>query len=214
MRTAAWVWSVGVGIEAVLFDYSGVLTTSLHLPTENVPYDPDAVLSEMIAALASPDANPWHELERGEISLDAYCEHVEQIAPGASVLFSADSEHNVMANLVLIEDRVEVVREIRTRGLRAGLVTNNVAEWQRHWLPRLPTGLFEIVIDSAAVGHRKPEPQIYELAMQRMGITDPSTVLFVDDFEWNVAGAIAVGMAGLHCTRATHLRTELFNALA
>jgi len=41
-----------VAIEAVLFDYSGVLTTSLHMPTEDVPYDPDALLSEMITALA------------------------------------------------------------------------------------------------------------------------------------------------------------------
>lgn len=202
-----------MAIEAVLFDYSGVLTTSLHLPTENVPYDPDAVLTEMITALASPDANAWHALERGEISLDAYCDHVEQIVPGAGVLFAADSELNVMAALELLEDRIDVVSEVKSQGVRVGLVTNNVAEWQRHWRPRLPADLFEIVIDSAEVGHRKPEPQIYELAMQRMGITDPPTVLFVDDFEWNVAGATAVGMAGLHCTGSTDLRTALAEAL-
>ena len=42
-------------IEAVLFDYSGVLTTSLHMPTDDVPYDPDALFVEMAAALASAE---------------------------------------------------------------------------------------------------------------------------------------------------------------
>ena len=70
-------------------------------------------------------------------------------------------------------------------------------------------GLFEIVIDSAGVGHRKPEPGIYELAMQRLGIVEPSTVLFIDDFEWNVAGATDIGMVGLHCPADLDLRSAL-----
>jgi putative hydrolase of the HAD superfamily len=198
-----------VAIEAVLFDYSGVLTTSLHMPTEDVPYDPDALLTEMIAALASPDANRWHELERGEISLDAYIGYAESRVPGAGVLFAVESEHNVMASLELLDDRIAIARELSQQGLRVGLVTNNVAEWRPFWLPRLPEGLFEIMIDSADVGHRKPEPAIFELAMQRLGIGDPATVLFIDDFEWNVAAAIATGMVGLHCPADLDLRAAI-----
>ena len=198
-----------MAIEAVLFDYSGVLTTSLHMPTEDVPYDPDALLSEMITVLASPEANPWHELERGEISLDAYIEYAETRVPGAGVLFTVDSEQNVMASLELLQDRIVIVRELKERGLRVGLVTNNVAEWQPFWLPRLPVDLFEVVIDSAAVGHRKPEPAIYELALAQLGIDEPSAVVFVDDFEWNVDGAVAVGMVGLHCPSELDLRASL-----
>jgi len=189
-----------MAIETVLFDYSGVLTTGLDMVTEDVPYDPDEVLAEMIAALASPEPHPWHELERGEITLDAYNSYVETKAPGASALFAVESEINVMANLTLLDDRVAVASELKDQGLRVGLVTNNVAEWEPFWQPRLPAGLFEIVIDSARVGCRKPEPAIYRLAMTQLGIADPATVLFIDDFEWNVTGATAVGMAGLHCT--------------
>jgi epoxide hydrolase-like predicted phosphatase len=198
-----------VTIETVLFDYSGVLTTSLHMPTEDVPYDPEALLTEMIAALVSPDANPWHELERGEISLDAYINYAESRVPGAGVLFAVESEHNVMASLELLDDRIAIARELKQQGLRVGLVTNNVAEWQQFWLPRLPGGLFEIMIDSADVGHRKPEPAMYELAMQRLGICDPSTVLFIDDFEWNVTAAVATGMVGLHCPSDFDLRAAI-----
>jgi len=197
----------------MLFDYSGVLTTPLHLPTENVPYDPDAVMVEMAAALVSPEAHPWHALERGEITLTTFADYVEAKVAGASAIVATDSEHNVMANLALLDDRISVAQECKALGLRVGLVTNNVAEWQPLWLPRLPTGLFEIIIDSSAVGCRKPEPEIYELAMERMGIADPSTVLFIDDFEWNVTGAIALGMRGLHCTADLDLQSAITNLL-
>ena len=203
-----------MAIEAVLFDYSGVLTTSLQLPTDDMPYDPDALLIEMIAALASTESNPWHELERGEISLESYIEYAESRVPGAAVLFDVDSAHNAMSSLELIEDRLALARELKQQGLRVGVVTNNVAEWQPFWLPRLPEGLFEVVIDSAEVGHRKPEPAIYELAMQRLSITDPASVLFIDDFEWNVTGATDVGMAGLYCSAGLDLRAAVLQALA
>lgn len=198
-----------MAIEAVLFDYSGVLTTSLHMPTDDVPYDPDALLTEMVAALASPEPHPWHELERGEISLQSFIAHVESKVPGAGVLFDASNADNVMGSLDLVPERLAVAAELKQRGVRTGLVTNNVAEWKPFWLPGLPPGLFEIVIDSADVGHRKPEPAIYQLALRQMGIDDPSTVLFIDDFEWNVTGAIEIGMMGLHCPAELDLRAAL-----
>ena len=165
----------------------------------------------MIAALASPEPHPWHELERGEISLAAYIDYVESKVPGAGVLFDASTSDNVMGSLELVQERIGVVRAVREQGLRVGLCTNNVAEWQQYWLPRLPVDLFEIVIDSAAVGHRKPEPAIYELALTMFDIADPSTVLFIDDFEWNVQGAVDVGMVGLHCPADLDLRAALKN---
>lgn len=201
--------TASMAIEAVLFDYSGVLTTGLHLPTEDVPYDPDALLTEMINSLTTTEPDPWQELERGEISLSAYLAHVEAKVSGASALLAADSPSNVMGSLQLLEDRLAVAEELKQRGLRVGLVTNNVAEWRPLWRPRLPPELFEIVIDSAEVGCRKPEPAIYELALEQLGLTDPSTVVFVDDFEWNVTGATDIGMVGVHCTADIDLRAAL-----
>lgn len=203
-----------MAIEAVLFDYSGVLTTGLHMPTEDVPFEPDALFAEMASALASNDPHPWHDLERGQITLEKFVAYIEEKVPGSSVLFAVDGEHNVMANLTVLEERVTLAADLKEQGLRVGLVTNNVAEWQTFWLPGLPDGLFEIVIDSADVGCRKPEPEIYELAMRRLGITDPATVLFIDDFEWNVTGATDVGMVGLHCVDGLDLRGAVSDALA
>lgn len=203
-----------MAIEAVLFDYSGVLTSPLDMPTDDVPYDPDLLFSEMVQALSSQEPHPWHALERGEITLAAFALYVEERVPGGSVLFATGSEHNVMNNLAIIDDHLAVVAELKARGRRVGLVTNNVAEWQPYWLPRLPEGLFELVIDSADVGCRKPEPAIYQLALERLDVEDASTVLFVDDFEWNVRGAEQIGMVGHHHRPDTDLRAELSAVLA
>lgn len=198
-------------IDVVLFDYSGVLTTGLHLPTENVPFDPDLLLVEMVNALSGTDGDPWHELERGEISLDAYIDLVEERVPGAGAMFSLKSDLNVMRNLEVLDDRIALAQDLKAAGKRVGVVTNNVAEWQPLWLPRLPVDLFEIIIDSSVAGCRKPEAAIYEVALAQLAVTDPSTVLFIDDFEWNVAGATAVGMVGLHCTAAIDLRAAVMD---
>ena len=198
-------------ITTVLFDYSGVLTTPLDFPVIGVPYDPNALIAEMAGALSNDDADPWHELERGERSLASYVEYIEARVPGASVLFEPKSSINVMACLQLIDERLRLVADLKAADFRVGLVTNNVAEWQPLWRPRLPGGLFEVVVDSAYVGCRKPEPAIYQLAMNMLGLDNPSEVVFVDDFRSNVAGADAVGMVGLHCDPRTDLRATLVN---
>lgn len=201
--------TAGMAIKAVLFDYSGVLTTGLDMPTDDVPYDPEALFTEMVQSLMTTEPDPWQELERGEISLASYLAHIESKVPGAGALLDADSPLNVMGNLQLLDDRLAIVSELKEQGLRVGLVTNNVAEWQPLWRPRLPEGLFEFMIDSAEVGCRKPEPAIYELALEKLGLSDPATVVFVDDFEWNVTGATEVGMVGVHCTADLDLRATL-----
>jgi putative hydrolase of the HAD superfamily len=193
----------------ILFDYSGVLTTSLSLPQGDLPFDPDALFIELAGALSTLDPHPWHDLERGQIPLTEFCDYIDERIPGGSAMFAADSDLNVMKNLELRPERLAVAEELQAAGRRVGLVTNNVAEWQPHWLPRLPTGVFDVVIDSAAVGCRKPEAAIYTLAMEQMGVDDSGSVLFIDDFEWNVTGAIEAGLQGLHCPADLDLRAAI-----
>ena len=89
---------------------------------------------------------------------------------------------------------VAFCREVRSAGLRTGLLTNNAKEFETYWRPLLPLDeLFDDVVDSSAVGLRKPDPRIYELSLSRLGVAAPDTV-FIDDAPGNVAGARAVGM--------------------
>ena len=196
-------------IDVVLFDYSGVMTTDFDVPTEGVPYDVDALFTEMVGAMMNQHDHVWHELERGEITLDAFIADVESRVPGAGAAFAPDSDTNVMANLGLRAERVELVRELTDAGIGVGLVTNNVAEWEPLWRPALGD-LFEVVIDSSAVGSRKPEPAIYQLAVERFA-ADPGRVLFIDDWTWNVDGAVEAGLRGLHCAPDIDLAREVWD---
>ena len=87
---------------------------------------------------------------------------------------------------------VHKIRELKDRGLRLGLLTNNVKEFGEHWRTMFPLDeLFEEVVDSSHVGMRKPDREIYELTCSRMGI-EPTEAVFIDDNADNVAAARAV----------------------
>jgi epoxide hydrolase-like predicted phosphatase len=95
---------------------------------------------------------------------------------------------------------IEYMRELRDRGLRMALLTNNVREWEPHWRAKLPDidEIFELVVDSAFVGMRKPDPAIYELTLERLGGVDPQACLFIDDIDLNCEAAAALGMQAVH----------------
>jgi putative hydrolase of the HAD superfamily len=78
------------------------------------------------------------------------------------------------------------------------MLTNNVKEWEPHWRPMLPVDeIFETVIDSAFVGCRKPEPRIYEITLERLGLSAEQCV-FVDDLLPNIEGARELGFHAVH----------------
>ena len=111
---------------------------------------------------------------------------------------------------------IEFVGEQRRRGLRTALLTNNVREWEPLWRAKLPEldEIFELVVDSAFVGMRKPEPGIYELTVERLGGgLRLEECLFVDDIELNCEAARALGMTAVHFEHADQAIAELESAL-
>ena len=91
-----------------------------------------------------------------------------ELEPGTSLTGMRDVyfEH-LHPNLPMIE----LMRDLRDRGLRMAMLTNNVREWEPQWRAKLPDidEIFEVVVDSAFVGMRKPDPEIYELTLERLG---------------------------------------------
>ena len=74
------------------------------------------------------------------------------------------------------------------------ILTNNVREWEELWRAKLPVDeIFELVVDSAWVGMRKPDPAIYQLTISGSGASSPHECLFVDDNEGNIEAARAAG---------------------
>ena len=93
---------------------------------------------------------------------------------------------------------IDYMRELRGRGYRLAICTNNVREWEDRWRTLLPVDeIFDVVVDSAFVGTRKPERLIYEITLERLEVTADAAVL-VDDVEVNCDAARDLGMRAVH----------------
>ena len=95
------------------------------------------------------------------------------------------------------------------------MLTNNVREWEPLWRAKLPVDeIFEVVVDSAFVGMRKPEREIYELTLERLGDVHAEECVFVDDVDVNCAMATELGMTAVHYRDPEQAITEIRAAVS
>jgi putative hydrolase of the HAD superfamily len=191
-------------IQAVISDFGGVLTVPLLGAFEeiqdgtNVP--PEAYGEAMAHALRRDGVHPLFALERGEITEAEFLERLERgLADTAGITVSLHGfGARLMSALAPNHELFDHYRTLRRdRGLRFALCTNNVREWEPLWRSKLPIDeLFEVVVDSAFVGTRKPEPEIYAITLERLGLPGDACA-FVDDLEVNVGAAREAGMHGI-----------------
>lgn len=192
-------------VEAVFFDFGGVFISSPFAAAADAAVArgiPEAELLELIFGPYDLDGDhPWHRLERGEVSFADASASIGALAATSGhegvdpmeVLMALATERSVR------DFMVDLVRDLRGRGLATGIITNNIAEFGEAWRAMIPVDeLFDDIVDSSAVGVRKPDPAIYRLACERLGVA-PEAALFIDDHEGNVAGARAVGMGAVWC---------------
>ncbi|MBI1881714.1 MAG: HAD family phosphatase [Chloroflexi bacterium] len=110
----------------------------------------------------------------------------------------AEMKHDFFAGDALNESLVEHIQRLRQAGYRTGLLSNFMDEARRIWTEVYPfIQYFDGVVVSAEVGLLKPDPQIYYLAAESVGVDVPEA-LFIDDFSENIAAAKAVGLQTLH----------------
>lgn len=192
----------GGPLDAVVFDFGGVFIdspfTALVDAARTRGLEPQELALTVFGAYDDDTDHPWHRLERGEITVaDARAEILEasQAAGGQPL-----DVFELMAGLsgsAIRDEVVDFCRSVRGSGLSTGLLTNNAREFEQFWKPLLPLEeLFDDVVDSSEVGLRKPDPRIYHLALDRLGV-EASRSAFVDDAPGNVAAARAVGMHGV-----------------
>jgi putative hydrolase of the HAD superfamily len=202
---------------ALISDFGGVLTSPLQEGFLAYQEESGVSLEELGRAMARATEehgeHPLFVLERGEISISEFRARIEpHLADGFDLIrLSTLYFDRMKPNRAMIE----FVREVRGRGLRTALLTNNVREWEPQWRSKLPEidELFEVVVDSAFVGIRKPDPAIYELTLERLGVAAEDCV-FVDDLEVNCETARSLGMSVVRFERAEQAIPELRSALA
>jgi putative hydrolase of the HAD superfamily len=112
------------------------------------------------------------------------------------------------------ERMIDYMRTLRARDFAMAICTNNVREWEELWRAKLPVDqIFDVVVDSAFVGMRKPDPEIYELTLERLG-KPASAALLVDDIELNCDAARACGMQAVWFRSTDQAIAEIEQALA
>jgi putative hydrolase of the HAD superfamily len=202
-------------IKAVVSDFGGVVTLPLNEAFKRAHEEigiPLEALGKAMALVAerSPEPPLW-TLERGEMSEPDF---IASIADGLSEVLGRRVDLDgygarLMASLEPNEPLLAHYRALRENGVRLAILTNNVREWHDAWRTRLRVDeLFELVVDSAFEGTRKPEPEIYALTLARLGLPAEACV-FVDDVEVNVVAAREAGMHGIHFRETAQVIAEL-----
>jgi epoxide hydrolase-like predicted phosphatase len=198
-------------IRAIVFDLGGVLTPPVFGP-----------LDELNASLGLPDGvlrtyfrgDPvFSRVERGEVSVREFLKSV-----GTRVQETHGLRLDLRALAAAAEapgaldpEMVALVRRLHASGVRMGLLTNNAKE-SVVWRQQLPRECFDAVVDSSEVGLRKPDPAIYAVVLDRLGIP-AADVLYVDDFEENLPPAAALGMQTWHFDGRERLQDHLDGVL-
>jgi putative hydrolase of the HAD superfamily len=207
-------------VTTVISDFGGVLTSPLmnffaaFQDSSGVPLE--ALGKAMAAIAASEGAHPLFELEKGALTEERFVSLLEdavstELGRPVQLRGLADSYWSELdTNHAMLDE----LRSLRDRGYRLALLTNNVREWEPRWRAMLPVDeLFEVVVDSAFVGMRKPDPEIYELTLERLGLSAPEC-LFVDDIELNCQTATSLGMKAVWFQTTEQAIADIEAALA
>jgi putative hydrolase of the HAD superfamily len=180
-------------LRGLLVDFGGVLTSnvfeSFRAFCQSEGLDPEAVkrlFREDPRALAE-----LRSLERGELTED---EFAGRFAPLLGIEDSEGLVERLFAGMEPDEAMTEAVKRARRTGVRTGLISNS---WGRGRYDRDAFAeLFDGVVISGEVGLNKPQPEIFRLGAERVGLS-PEECVFVDDLRENCQGAEAVGMTAV-----------------
>jgi putative hydrolase of the HAD superfamily len=178
---------------AVIFDLGGVVVGSpLHAIAayERELGIPSGAINRVVVDTAP--AGAWSRLERGELMLEEFYPAFDADCGAAGHAISArEMMLRIAAFVAPRPAMLTAIRCIRARGLLAGAITNNwVAEDGGTSVLRPH---FDVFIESAVVGMRKPDPRIFNLACDELGVA-PQESIFLDDIGINLKAARTLGM--------------------
>jgi putative hydrolase of the HAD superfamily len=199
---------------AVIFDLGGVVFESpLHAIAEferELGIEPGAV-NRLVVARGEDGA--WARLERGELRLEEFHSRFEAECAAAGHPLCARTMMERIAAATRPRPRMlAVIRALRARSLLTAALTNN---WEGDGgaEPREELrALFDVLVESRAVGLRKPDPRIYRLVLERLGVT-PAEAIFLDDIGRNLKPARALGIETIRVENPERALAELERAL-
>ena len=203
--------------KAVIWDFGGVITSSpfkafsVYEIENNLPENFIRTINA-----TNPDTNAWALFERNKINADTFdtAFREEAMALGHDV-----PGRDVLALLAgdIRPEMVAVLDGLKARDYRIACITNNVKTGSGAGMARSQEkadavaavlARFEHVIESSEVGFRKPQPEIYTMACDMLGLT-PNDCVFLDDLGINLKPARAMGMGTVKVLTASQAIIDL-----
>lgn len=203
-------------IEAVIWDFGGVLTSS---PFEAFNrYERERGLpADFIRRInaTNPDTNAWALFERSECTLDEF----DELFAREAAALGHDVRGRAIVELLSGDIRPAMVEALRRCKARAkvGCITNNVSAGAGAGMARSEDKaravaevmeLFDHVIESSKIGIRKPDPRIYQMACETLGVS-PDACVYLDDLGINLKPAAALGMKTIKVVEPAKALAEL-----
>ena len=200
-------------IEAVIWDFGGVFTTS---PFEAFArFEIERGLPADIIRRTNANnhwENAWAKFERAEVDLETF----DQLFAAESLALGAEVRGKEVLPLLagdLRPEMVEALRLVATK-LKTGCITNNLpansigSVGGRSIYIAEVMALFDHVIESAKIGLRKPDPRIYRMMVEALGV-DPRACVYLDDLGVNLKPARELGMTTIKVVNAPQAIAEL-----
>lgn len=200
-------------IEAVIFDFGGVLTSS---PFEAFArFEAERRLPADIIRRTNAEnhfENAWARFERAELDIDGF----DALFAQESLALGAEVRGRDVVALLSGEIRPEMVEALRRIkcAFKTGCITNNLpanasgSAGGRSLYVAEVMALFDHVIESAKIGLRKPDPKIYALMTEALSV-DPQNCIYLDDLGINLKPARAMGMTTIKVSDAAQALAEL-----
>jgi len=209
-------------VKATVFDLGGVLVGGG--PREVIAFGPrvglDPVAWESVRRDLFGNEGAWARLERGEIPFDAFLDELKRRVREAGAAVSDDEALTFLGAPEPMSDpsalRSEMVAAVRALKavMPTALLTNNIREWRDGWRGAIDLdALFDVVVDSSAVGARKPERRIYEITREQLGV-EHDEIFFIDDIGQNLKSARSLGWQTLLYTEMDAVLAEIERVVA
>jgi putative hydrolase of the HAD superfamily len=203
----------GIMIEAVIWDFGGVLTSSPFEAFARFEVErglPADIIRRTNAA--NHWENAWAKFERAEVDVDTF----DQLFATESLVLGAEVRGKDVLPLLsgdLRPEMVEALRRVKAK-FKTGCITNNLpanaigsAGGRSLYIAEV-MALFDQVIESAKIGLRKPDPRIYQMMVQALGV-DPENCVYLDDLGVNLKPAREMGMNTIKVASASQAIGEL-----
>ena len=201
-------------IEAVLFDFGGVILSS--------PFEAFAAYEKEIGLPANtirkinatdPDSNAWAQFERREVSTEDFVLLFEEEA--LALGYELDAQR-ILEGLhgSLRPSMVEALSKCSSK-FKTAMLTNNITPMGEQDLDedvQKVVEIFDLLIESSIEGCRKPEERFYEIACERLNV-EPERCVFLDDLGINLKPARAMGMTTIKVVEPEKAIKELYEIL-